>query len=322
MAATEKQRASTGSSSSTAEDAPSSDPPAGIGGEIIPTRFTLSGRSVTLDPRVHAWRRDLADIALADRLFAPHYARPIDRACGQLATFVRAEPSDSAPHISELLPGEPFRVLEYAGGWAWGQSALDGQVGYVEAVELVAPVRATHVVCEASAPIHAAGLLGAPELARLPMGARLAGREEGGCLLTEGGCVPTSHLRTLGEHEEDPVAVAQRLFGMPYLMGGRSFHGIDCSGLVQLAFALCGIALPRDSDQQRAAGEALSDGSPLRRGDLVFFPGHVGLMFDDRMLIHASRSQSKVTVEPLEVVEARSLKLTGRGMTDRRRIAL
>jgi hypothetical protein len=223
--------------------------------------------------------------------------------------------------ISELLPGEQFAVLEYASRLAWGYCLQDHKVGYVEAIELVDAPPATHIVCEASAPIHGSGDIAAPVLARLPMGSRVAGSERGPCLSADIGCIPMSYLRPIGEYEEDVAAVAQRLFGCPYAMGGRSFHGIDCSGLVQLSLSLCGIPAPRDGDQQRALGREVADGEPLRRGDLIFFPGHAGIMTDEHLLIHASRSQAKVTVEPLAVVEARSRALSGQGITARRRLA-
>lgn len=283
-------------------------------------RFTLSGPSLRPDPRIHAYRRDLADIAMAGQLFAPHYARPLVRSCGLMTTAVRSEASDTAPIVSELLPGEHFAVLEYAAGWAWGYCLLDHYVGYVEAIELVDGREPTHLVCEASAPIHGSGDISAPILARLPMGSRVSGIELGPCLGTEAGCIPMSHLRPIGEHEEDPAAVAQRLFGCPYSLGGRNLNGIDCSGLVQLALSLCGIAAPRDSDQQRALGRGLAETEALRRGDLIFFPGHVGMMTDDCLMIHASRNQGKVSVEPVNVVAERSRTLNGEGIVARRRI--
>ncbi len=185
-------------------------------------RFTLSGPSLKLDERIHAYRRDLADVALAGQLFAPHYARPLIRSCGALTTPLRSEASDTAPVISELLPGEQFAVLEYASGLAWGYCLQDHKVGYVEAIELVDAPPATHIVCEASAPIHGSGDIAAPVLARLPMGSRVAGSERGPCLSADIGCIPMSYLRPIGEYEEDVAAVAQRLFGCPYAMDAAS----------------------------------------------------------------------------------------------------
>jgi cell wall-associated NlpC family hydrolase len=105
-------------------------------------------------------------------------------------------------------------------------------------------------------------------------------------------------LRRIGEHDEDPVAVARRLLGAPYLPGGRTWQGIDCAALVQLALQLCGVDAPRDTQEQRALGEPLPDGAPLKRGDLLFCENHAGMMVDDCMAIQVSHAAQKVAVEP------------------------
>ena len=190
-------------------------------------------------------------------------------------------------------------MLEYSGGWAWGYGVADHRVGYVEAIELTCAVEPTHIVCEASAPIHPEGMIESPELCRLPMGARLRGYERGPCLATEIGCVPLCYLRPIGEFEHDPTAVAERLLGTPYQAGGRSFRGIDCAGLAQLAYGLCGLPLPRESDQQRALGDAVPEGERLRRGDLVFSGDHVALALSNDLVIHVGFETRTVAIEPL-----------------------
>jgi cell wall-associated NlpC family hydrolase len=200
--------------------------------------------------------------------------------------------------VSELLPGEGFAVLDLTAGWAWGYCLADHRVGYVEAIELAEPIQPTHVVVEAQAPIQARPDPLAATLSSLPMGSRLHGLVRGASLEFEGGFVPLSYLRPVGEHEEDPVAVAQRLLGAPYRPGGRTHHGIDCSGLVQLSLQLCGIAAPRDALEQRELGEDLPEDAPLKRGDLLFCEDHVGMMVDDRMAIQVSWTARKVAVEP------------------------
>ena len=211
---------------------------------------------------------------------------------------MRGGPDGAAVALSELLPGEAFAVLEYAGGWAWGQCAGDRVVGYVEAIALTDPARPTHIVCERWAPVAPDPRVTAPVLAGLPMGARLHGHADGACLATEYGCVPMSHLRPIDDPEDDPVTVAERLIGAPWRDGGRGPEGIDAAGLVQLALGLCGIAAPRFADLQRSLGAPVPDGAPLRRGDLVIAGEEAGLMIDDLMLIHASRASGKVTASP------------------------
>jgi hypothetical protein len=257
-----------------------------------------------LDPRVNAWRNDIADIALAGKLFAPHYAKPLIRACGMLATPLRAEPTDGSEQVSELLPGEPFAVLDINAGWAWGYCAADHRVGYVEAIELTEPLKPTHVVVEAMAPIQPEPDPLAPSLSFLPMGSRLHGKRKGALLAIESGFVPASYLRRVDEHDDDPAAVAQRLLNAPWLPGGRTCHGIDGCGLVQLALQLCGVPAPRDLDLLKEVGEKLLQDAPLRRGDLVFCGDIPGLMLDDQMVIHVSEKLGRVTVEPLHCIGA------------------
>ncbi len=261
---------------------------------------------MVLDERVHAYRRDIADIALAGQIFAPHYARPLIRSCGMRETFVRPRPSADEAPSSQLLPGEEFAMLETSAGWAWGYCRADHYVGYVEAIDLVEPLQPTHIVAAATAPIHAEPDDRSARLAALSMGSRVRGHEAHGFLATESGFIPFTHVRAIDAIEHDPVAVAERLIGVPYLMGGRSVHGIDCSGLVQLSFALCGIATPRDSDQQRSLGAPIGETERLERGDLVFFEGHVGLMHGPNELIHATGHRGEVVIEPLAVVAGRT----------------
>jgi dipeptidyl peptidase-like protein/NlpC/P60 family protein len=284
--------------------APAGKPP-GNGGLSFSTadRFSLTGPSLPLDPRVHAFRHDLADIALAGRIIAPHYARPVLRSCGAHATFVRRDGRGDAEPVSELLPGEEFAVLEYAGGWGWGFCAADHVVGYVEAIGLADRSTPTHIVCERCAPVAADDNISSPVLASLPMGARLHGEENGACLATEYGCVSLSHLRRVDEHDEDPVVVAERLIGAPYLAGGRSLNGIDSPALVQLSLSLCGLPAPRLADQLRGLGEPVAAGAPLRRGDLILFDTDGGLMVDDLLMIHASPAAGKVTVDPVSILD-------------------
>jgi hypothetical protein len=245
-------------------------------------------------------------VRLAGQVIASHYAKVLVRSCGARPAMVWPRPAADGEAISELLPGEEFGVLEFTGAWAWGYCTADHRVGYVEAIELVDPIAATHIVCEASAPAFADGGIGSPKLASYPLGSRLHGLEQGACLTSEMGCVPLSHLRRLDEVECDPAGIAKRLIGAPYRPGGRSHLGVDAAGLIQLSLLPCGIAAPRDLDMQQALGAEVPKGAPLKRGDIVIAGDEGGVMMDDLMLIHACSASGKVTVEPAARVEERN----------------
>ena len=227
----------------------------------------------------------------------------------------------SARAVSQLIAGEAFAVIDISGDWAWGYSLHDHYVGHVPIAALGAKTDAvTHMVSVPLALVFAAPDIKSTLVGTLSVGARIDGEVDRGFVRTSGGYVHTRHLRLVEDVEEDPVAVAERLIGLPYLWGGRGAGGIDCSGLVQLALGLCGRSCPRDSDQQRLLGDEIEDGE-LRRGDLVFFPGHVGFMADGETLLHANAHWMAVVAEPLADVVARLLPNHDRPIVARRRIA-
>lgn len=260
-------------------------------------RFGLTGPSVVLDRRINAVRGDIADIALAGILFAPHYACPMARRCTVSSVPVRDRANEHGAQISELIFGESFDVLDLSGGWAWGYSAADHYVGYVPEDTLAPPLEGPWRVA-------------VPEVRSntgetLFMGARIDGIVEGGLLTSAVGALALDQLAG-PDAVFDPVSLAELFLGAPYLLGGRTVRGIDCSGLVQIAYGMAGIALPRDSDLQAATGTPLAKGEARQRGDLAFFPGHVGMMIDGERMIHATAHSGNVTIEPLADVEART----------------
>jgi cell wall-associated NlpC family hydrolase len=271
-------------------------------------RFRLTGPSRGFDPRITAARRDIADIALADRLFAPHYVLPLPRVCGRAATMLHNVPDPGSPAVSQLLPGERFAVVDMADDWCWGYCVADDYVGYVPTAALV-PVGSatTHIVTAPATLIFAHPDIKAPSPTVLPLGSLVAGVIDDEFLaLADGGFVPASHVSPAPAHATDPAAIASKLVGMPYLWGGRGGGGIDCSGLVQLSLAQCGVPAPRDSDQQQTAlGDPIPADVASERGDLIFFKGHVGMMVDGVRLVHANAYWMAVTIEPLADVVAR-----------------
>ncbi|TAK07606.1 MAG: glycoside hydrolase, partial [Rhizorhabdus sp.] len=193
--------------------------------------------------------------------------------------------------------------------------------GYVPADVLGDLVDPTHRVTARVALLFAAPSIKAPTIGTLPFGAHVAGTTADDFLRTDAGYLHYRHVAPIGELAGDPVAVGETFLGMPYLWGGRGADGIDCSGLVQVAFAACGIAAPRDTDLQREAlGEPLPQEARLRRGDIISFPGHVGLMVDESSLLHANAHWMSVVIEPLADVVARLEPHHDRPILGRRRL--
>ncbi|MBI1220629.1 MAG: NLP/P60 hydrolase [Rhodobacteraceae bacterium] len=210
----------------------------------------------------------------------------------------------------QALMGARVLVLERRDGWAFVQRQQDGYVGYMAEVDLGPDATPTHRVAAPATHLYPAANLKLREVALLSLGALLTiVGETGPWAETDGGLfVPAQHLRAVDDYDSDPVAVAAELLGTPYLWGGNSRSGIDCSGLVQAACHACGIACPGDTDLQRARlGRVLADGEPLRRGDLVFWKGHVALMADAGTILHANANAMAVSLEPYDAAVARIL---------------
>ncbi|WP_158965258.1 C40 family peptidase [Chachezhania sediminis] len=222
----------------------------------------------------------------------------------------------------QILFGAPVTVYEDRGGWSFIETVDDPYVGYVETAALGSLRAATHRVSAASTRLYSnpdPRAFAGPALtlnARVTVDATFGRFAE-----TEDGFIPLSHLRAIGTPEPDPVAVAERLLGTPYLWGGNSRAGIDCSGLVQAACRACAIPCPGDSDMQAAElGEALPDGTPRRRGDLLFWKGHVAFVSDPDTLLHANGYHMAVAYEPAEDAIAR-IAAAGHPVTVHRRLS-
>lgn len=265
-----------------------------------------------LDPRLTPARPDLADERLRGRVEAARYVPGQPCRIALPVAPLRCAPDPAAALDSETLLGEAATVYDVRDGWAFAQLAADGYVGYLPA-EALGPVdpAPTHRVSALRTFLYPAADLKRPVLGALSLGARVAvaAREGAYARLADGRFVWAGHLAPLDTTEPDVAATALRFLGTPYLWGGRSSLGLDCSGLVQTALAAAGIPGPRDSDQQEAVlGEAVAlspDLAGLRRGDLVFWRGHVGMMLDETRLIHANGHHMAVAIEPLAEAEAR-----------------
>jgi cell wall-associated NlpC family hydrolase len=273
------------------------------------------------DPRLTPARPDLAAAHLRGKVTAERFADPTLRVVATATAPVTGAPSGDAPLTSELLRGERFDVYELEAGWAWGQSREDGYVGYAPAACLAPPEAApTHRVAALFAHFHPEPDIKSRPFDAAPMGALLAAAPgpEGFLALEGGGFANAAQLAPLdAAPEPDWVAVAERFLGAPYLWGGRTAAGLDCSALIQTARAAAGLPCPRDSDMQQAAPGR--DVARLRRGDLVFWRGHVGVMVSPTRLLHANAHHMATAVEPLAEAEARIAAKGGGSVTARRR---
>jgi cell wall-associated NlpC family hydrolase len=279
------------------------------------------------DPRLTPARADLAARQLAGKVEAPRYVD--GHACEVIEPQapLRAEPAPDAPLATEALKGERVTIYDTnAEGWAWGQLAADRYVGWLPANAL-APAGAppTHKVTALRTLAFPGPSIKQPPIEALPLGVRLhIVRVEDRMAVTRAGAyVPLAHLAPLDVDEPDFVAVGERFLGAPYLWGGKTALGLDCSGLVQVALTAAGIACPRDSDmQEQALGLAVAPATALaepKRGDLIFWKGHVAIVRDCATLIHANAFHMAVAIEPVAAAMAR-IHAAGSTVTGVRRI--
>lgn len=264
------------------------------------------------DRRLTPARPDLAAAHLQGRVTAAHFVEGRRMQVAAPCVDVKGAPTPDAGLDTQALRGETLVVYDEMEGWAWAQLERDSYVGYVAAAALTPDVvQPTHRVAVRATFVYPAANMKTPILDALPFGARVSVVEEAGDFLrlSDGGFVFARHLAPADSLEPDFVAVAESMTGAPYLWGGKTPGGVDCSGLVQMSLAAAGVVAPRDTDMQVAAlGEALAiddELGHLQRGDLVFWKGHVGIMRDARTLLHANGHHMLVASEPLTEARAR-----------------
>ena len=281
--------------------------------------------TVLPDRRRHAYRGDLAAEALRGRIAARRFVTGETRQVTAPSLPLRREPRFDATLDTEALRGEFVTVFDESEGWSWVQLCRDGYVGYMPSEGLSRVLAApTHRISALRTYVYPEPDGKTPPLALLSLNAGLtAKREEGKFLALEGGgYVVASHAAPIGVPEPDFVAVAEAFIGTPYLWGGRTSIGLDCSGLVQLALEAAGHAAPRDADMQaEELGRAIDwgPGAKLRRGDLVFWDGHVGIMTSETGFLHANAFHMAVASEPFAEA-ARRIKAAGYEVMGVRRV--
>ncbi|MCZ2158048.1 NlpC/P60 family protein [Bartonella sp. 220] len=260
------------------------------------------------DPRLYAFRNDLADKRLETEITALRFVQGEKKRVNTAVAGLFKENNKKSERQTECLLGEELLIFEQGETMSWGQSLKDGYVGYIDTTVLcTSNVKQTHVVSVPRTFQYLQADLRGPMEYPLSMGSKVSVVDEievhgtPYSILENGKAIFTHHLSPIGHVYEDYVTVAETFIRTPYLWGGVSGFGIDCSGLVQLSMIMSGQMVLRDTDmQQKTIGKQLTDHDKLQRGDLIFWKGHVAIMIDQENIIHANGFSMDVMIEPLE----------------------
>jgi cell wall-associated NlpC family hydrolase len=262
---------------------------------------------MNIDLRITPMRDGIASRSLEGIERAEVYLDPKVLSCTAPAAGIHRTPDSASEQTDQLLFGEVFEAIEDEGPWVWGQARRDGYVGFVAASALAPlPPEPTHRVAAIRTYAFAGPSIKTQAFGPYSMNALVAVEATEGRLakVAGAGWMAAEHLAPVGRFETDIAGVAERFLGAPYLWGGRESLGLDCSGLVQAALFACGLACPRDADQQAELGREIPR-EAFGRGDLVFWNGHVAIGLDKTRVVHANGHNMAVAIESLETAIAR-----------------